>query len=181
MVLQDSTQKETKILERGAFYMTPLSPFHLDEIAKNMAHENRRELRLLGYTDLRVAMSEMYEQAEAYIVRKEGGPIICAGGLWFNGDQDHPQMFTIFTEEAKNNFVMLARGSRMLVDFLSQAQDHMTMTVLADYEGILNWAVWLGFEPIGTIASGENKYVEFIRCNLEENCVYDRTPRPVIH
>lgn len=161
--------------------MTPLSPFHLQEIADNMAPENKRELRLLGYTDLHVAMSEMYEQAEAYIVRKEGGPIICVGGLWFDGDQDHPQMFTIFTENAMDNFTMLARGSRMLVDFLSQAQDHMTMTVLADYEGILNWAVWLGFEPVGTIVSGENKYIEFIRCNLDANCVYDRTSRPVVH
>jgi hypothetical protein len=172
---------EVKILERGAFYMTPLSPFHLDEVAQNMAPENRRELRLLGYTDLRVAMSEMYEQAEAYIVRKEGGPIICVGGLWYSEDQDHPQMFTIFTEHAKENFVMLARGSRMLVDFLSQAQSHMTMTILADYEGVLNWAVWLGFEPIGTIASGEHKYVEFIRCNLDGNCVYDSASRPVVH
>lgn len=176
-----SSSTEVKILTRGEFYMTPLSPFHLQEIADNMAPENKRELRLLGYTDLRVAMSEMYEQAEAYIVRKEGGPIICVGGLWFDGDQDHPQMFTIFTENAMDSFIMLARGSRMLVDFLSQAQDHMTMTVLADYEGILNWAVWLGFEPVGTIVSGENKYVEFIRCNLDGNCVYDKTPRPVIH
>ena len=172
---------EVKILERGAFYMTPLSPFHLDEVAQNMAPENRRELRLLGYTDLRVAMSEMYEQAEAYIVRKEGGPIICVGGLWFSADQDHPQMFTIFTKGAMDNFVMLARGSRMLVDFLSQSQDYITMTILSDYEGILNWALWLGFEPVGTISSGENKYVEFIRCNLDENCVYDEAPRPVIH
>lgn len=172
---------EVKILTRGGFYMTPLSPFHLQEIADNMAPENKRELRLLGYTNLRVAMSEMYEQSEAYIVRKEGGPIICVGGLWFSEDQDHPQMFTIFTQEAKDNFIMLARGSRMLVDFLSQAQSHMTMTVLADYEGILNWAVWLGFEPVGVISIAENKYVEFIRCNLGENCVYDKASRPVVH
>lgn len=161
--------------------MTPLSPFHLDEIAQNLAPENKRELRLLGYTDYRVAMSEMYEQAEAYIVRKEGGQIICVGGLWFNGDQDHPQMFALFTKNAMENFVALARGSRMLVDFFAQAQDHMTMTVMSDYEGILNWAVWLGFEPVGVITSGHYKYVEFIRCNLEQNCVYDNTSRPVIH
>jgi len=61
--------------------MTPLSPFHLDEIAENMSQENKREIKLLGYTDIRVAVSEMYETSEAYIVRKEGGPILFVGGM----------------------------------------------------------------------------------------------------
>ncbi len=72
---------EVKILTRGAYYMTPLSPFHLDEIAENLSPENRRELRIMGYTDLRVAVSEMYEQSEAYIVRKKDCPLIFAGRL----------------------------------------------------------------------------------------------------
>jgi len=172
---------EVKILTRGAYYMTPLSPFHLDEIAENLSPENRRELRIMGYTDLRVAVSEMYEQSEAYIVRKKDGPIIFAGGLWYSEDQDYPQMFALFMQEAMNNYMTLARGSKMLVSYLSASNEHMTMTILADYEGMLNWAVWLGFEPVGTIVSGENKYVEFIRCNLGGNCVYDKAPRPVIH
>lgn len=179
MDLNNST--ETKILKRGAFYLTPLSPFHLDEIAENLAPENRRELRLLGYTDMRVAMSEMYETSEAYVVRKEGGPILFVGGLWYSEDQDHPQMFALFMQEAMNNYITLARGSKMLVSYLSASNEHMTMTILGDYEGMINWALWLGFEPVGTIVSGENKYVEFIRCNLGGNCVYDKAPRPVIH
>jgi hypothetical protein len=172
---------EVKLLTRGAYYMTPLSPFHLDEISENLSHENRRELRLLGYTDLRLAMSEMYEQSEAYIVRKKDGPIIFAGGLWYAEDQDYPQMFALFMKDAMNSYTTLARGSKMLVDFLSETQDHMTMTILSEYEGMANWAVWLGFEPVGVIHSGPYKYIEFIRCNLDENCVYDSTSRPVVH
>lgn len=161
--------------------MTPLSPFHLDEIAEQMSHENKRELRLLGYTDIRVAVSEMYETSEAYIVRKEGGPILFVGGLWFAEDQDYPQMFALFMKEAMENYFLLARGSKMLLSYLKASNDHMTMTILSDYEGMLNWATWLGFEPIGVIESGGFKYVEFIHCNLGENCVYDKAPRPVIH
>lgn len=161
--------------------MTPLSPFHLDEIAENMSQENKRELKLLGYTDIRAAVSEMYETSEAYIVRKEGGPILFVGGLWYAEDQDYPQMFALFMNEAMKNHMVLARGSKMLVNYLSATNDHMTMTILSDYEGMLNWALWLGFEPMGTITSGYNKYVEFIRCNLDANCVYDKSPRPVMH
>lgn len=179
MVSNKST--EVKILTRGAYYMTPLSPFHLDEIAENLSPENRRELRIMGYTDLRVAVSEMYEQSEAYIVRKEGGPIIFAGGLWYSEDQDYPQMFALFMKEAMEKYHLLARGSKMLVDFLSKTQDHMTMTILSDYEGMANWALWLGFEPVGVIEAGHYKYIEFIRCNLDGNCVYDSTSRPVVH
>lgn len=172
---------EVKILERGPYYMTPLSPFHLDEIANNLSPENRKEIRLMGYTDLRLAISEMYEQSEAYIVRKENGPIIFAGGLWHSEDQDYPQMFALFMKDAMNSYTTLARGSKMLVDFLSKTQDHMTMTILSDYEGMANWAVWLGFEPVGVIEAGHYKYLEFIRCNLTGNCVYDKASRPVMH
>ena len=179
MVSAKST--EVKILTRGAYYMTPLSPFHLDEIAENLSPENRRELRIMGYTNLRDAMSEMYEESEAYIVRKEGGPIIFVGGLWHTEDQDYPQMFSLFMNEAMENYTLLARGSRMLVDYLAQTQDHMTMTILSDYEGMANWAVWLGFEPVGVVTAGPYKYLEFIRCNLDGNCVYDKTSRPVVH
>ena len=161
--------------------MTPLSPFHLDEVAEQMSQENRRELKLLGYSDIRVAVSEMFECSEAYIVRQEGGPILFVGGLWYDDDQDYPQMFALFMKEAMENYFLLARGSKMLVSYLSTSNEHMTMTILADYEGMVNWATWLGFEPIGVVESGGNKYVEFIRCNLGGNCVYDKTPRPVIH
>ena len=37
----------------------------------------------------------------------------------------------------------------MLVNYLEQTQPQMTMTILADYEIMVDWAVWLGFEPVG--------------------------------
>ena len=76
---------------------------------------------------------------------------------------------------------MLARGSRMLVNFFDKTQPNMTMTILADYEGILQWAAWLGFEPVGTSVVGENKYVEFVRCNPNKKNVYDSSLRPIMH
>jgi len=57
----------------------------------------------------------------------------------------------------------------------------MSMTILADYEFMLNWASWLGFEAMGVSTVGPNKYVDFVRCNPNENSVRDGSLRPVVH
>jgi hypothetical protein len=90
-------------------------------------------------------------------------------------------MFAMFSNKIKENFTMLARGSKMLVEFFDQSQSHMSMTILADYEGMVSWATWLGFDPVGVSTQNGNKYVEFVRCNLDQNCVYDEPRQPVIH
>ena len=155
--------------------------YHIKEIEETLSPENRRELMLLGYKSIEEALTKMYNEAQAYVVKKEEGPIVLTGGLFFNEDQDLPQMFAMFSEDAFENFTFLARGSRMLVNYLTSYHPNLTMTVLSDYEGIIKWAEWLGFEPVGVFFVGENKYVEFIYCNLDENCVYDEPQRPVIH
>jgi hypothetical protein len=55
------------------------------------------------------------------------------------------------------------------------------MTLLSDYEFMIDWAIWLGFEPVGVIEDNNNKYVEFVRCNSNGKSVYDGPLRPVIH
>jgi hypothetical protein len=69
----------------------------------------------------------------------------------------------------------------MLVNFFDQTQDGMTMTILAEYDSMVQWATWLGFEPVGITESGKNKYVEFVRCNPNKKNVYDSPLRPIMH
>jgi hypothetical protein len=57
----------------------------------------------------------------------------------------------------------------------------MSMTILADYEFMIDWAAWLGFEAVGMSQNGFNKYVEFVRCNPNKSNVYNLTSRPVTH
>lgn len=161
--------------------MTPFTLRHVDEVVANLSKENKRELAILGHADVEQAIIEMYETSECYLVRREGESFIAVGGLFFTEDQDFPQMFCMFSNKIKENFTMLARGSRMLVNFFDKTQPNMTMTILADYEGILQWAAWLGFEPVGTSVLGENKYVEFVRCNPNKKNVYDSSLRPIMH
>jgi hypothetical protein len=154
---------------------------HVDEVVEHLSKENIRELKILGHLDVRQAIVEMYECSECYIVRKEGETFLAVAGLWFGEDQEFPQMFAMFSDKIKDCFVATARGSRMLVDFFDKSQPMMTMTILADYQFILDWAVWLGFDPVGVIDSTPHKYVEFVRCNPNKKNVYDGTLRPVMH
>lgn len=172
---------EVKILSRGKFYLTPFTLDHVDEVATHLSKENRRELAILGHLDVKQALTEMYETSECYICRKEGESFIMVGGLWFDEDQDCPQMFAMFSDKIKENFHAMARGSKMLVSFFDKSYEGLSMTVNADFEFIIDWAAWLGFEPMGVSAIGEYKYVDFVRCNFKEKNVYDGASRPVMH
>ena len=46
---------------------------------------------------------------------------------------------------------------------------------------MLNWAVWLGFHPIGFTKEKNIRYVDFVRCNPKKNYVSDKISMPVIH
>jgi hypothetical protein len=168
-------------MQRGEFYLTPFTFNHIDEVVAELSQENRREIKLLGYSDVREAITEMYETSECYICRKEGEGFIMVGGLWFDEDQEWPQMFAMFSDKIKENFVAMARGSKMFVNHFDKCHAGLSMTVLADYESILQWAAWLGFEAVGVSTYGVNKYVDFVRCNPNNKNVYDATLRPAMH
>lgn len=179
--MASSKSTEVKILQRGEYYLTPFTLDHIDEVERHLSKENRRELKLLGHVDVREALIEMYHTSECYLCRKEGESFIMIGGLWFDDDQTWPQMFAMFSDKIKENFHAMARGSQMFVKHFDQWHDGMSMTVLADYEFILDWAAWLGFEAVGVAAIGPNKYVDFVRCNPNTKNVYDSVSRPVMH
>jgi len=172
---------DVKLLTRGKYYLTPLRKDHLPEIEKYLSQENKRELKLLGYENIMDALEEMQEYSECYLARKEGEPFLFVGGLWFSGGDDLPQMFAMFSDQLGSNFTAIARGSKMLMDYLDQTNPNTTMTILSEYEHMLQWATWLGYEPVGVAANGAAKYVEFVRCKYPYESVYDDTSRPVMH
>lgn len=175
-----SKSTEVKIISRGDYYLTPFTLDHIDEVVEHLSPESKRELILLGHKSVREALSEMYECSTAYIARRNNDTFLMVGGLWYD-DELEPQMFAMFSNGLKQNFHALARGSKLLINFFDQTEDMMTMTILAEYEPILNWASWLGFEPIGVSSNGESKYVDFVRCNPSKKTVYNKSLRPITH
>ena len=179
--MASSNFTEARIIQRGQYYLTPFTLDHIDEVVEGLTQENKRELVLLGHNDFHQAMRGMYETSECYLARKEGESFLAIGGLWYNEDQEIPQMFAMFSNKVKEQTVAAVRGSRFLIDFFDKTQHMLTMTLLSDYEFMLDWAMWLGFEPVGVIEDNNNKYVEFVRCNPKGKSVYDGALRPVIH
>lgn len=177
MVSSNST--EVKLIERGGCYLTLFKPHHIEEFARVISAANTRELQILGYTDVRHALMEMNETADAYVVRRESGDIISVCGLFYH--REGPQMFAMFSEDFTENYTTLARGSKMLVSFFDQQTKNMSMTILAEHTDIINWACWLGFEPVGTSTHGSHEYIEFVRCNPSSRNVYDDSLRPAMH
>ena len=172
---------DVKIINRGPYYLTPLRKDHLQEVHDHLSKENRRELKLLGYSSIMQALEEMYECSECYLARKDGEPFLFVGGLWYDAGDDMPQMFAMFSEQLGDNFTAMARGSKMFLDYIDKTNPNTTMTILADYEHMIQWALWLGYEPVGVALNGNNKYVEFVRCKNPHADVYDSTSRPMMH
>lgn len=179
MASRSYIQDEVKIISRGGAYLTPMYEHHIPELLEVLSKENKRELILLGYDDIQSAINQMIEQAEVYIARNKDGDLVFVGGVFHGGDL--PQMFAMFSHKIKENYKMLIRGSKLFVDFLDRTQTIMCMTILADYEFMLDWASWLGFEAIDVSHNGPHKYVEFVRCNPNKSNVYNLTSRPVTH
>ena len=168
-------------MQRGKYYLTPYKHEHLEEIIQVLSIENVQELSFLGYQGPEDAFGDLPNIAEAYIVRKENGPIIFVGGLLFDDDGHWPQMFAMFSNTIKENFHVLARGSKMLVNFFDQTQAGMSMTILAQHGDMLQWASWLGFDVVGKTTFNGMEYVDFVRCNPNRKDVYDGSSQPVMH
>ena len=170
---------EPKVLTRGSYYMTPFTEEHIHEFVHVIHPENVREIFKLGYTNIIDALNKIANECEGYLVRDADNEIVFVGGLLFQDEA--PQMFALFTTKIGYNFKLLARGSKMLVNYFDKTHAVLTMTICSDYEAMLNWAVWLGFEPVGMHDHKKTQYVEFVRCNPELNYVSHETSRPVMH
>lgn len=168
-------------MQRGEYYLTPYKHEHLQEVIEVLSIENVEELSFLGYQRPEEALESLPTIAEAYIARKENGPIIFIGGLLFEDDGQWPQMFAMFSSTIRENFHVLARGSKMLVNFFDKTQAGMSMTILAQHGGMLQWASWLGFDAVGKTTFNGMEYVDFVRCNPNGKDVYDGTSQPVMH
>ncbi len=172
---------DIKVVTRGNYYLTPFNQDHIPEVLNTLTKESRYDLKCLGYTDVSEAMDSVIDESECYVAKSNNGPIICISGLFFAEDWESPQMFALFTNHAKKNFHVMARGSKMVVDFFDLSYPSMSMSILDEFSIMLNWAAWLGFEPVGFSQHLNNNYVEFVRCNPKEKNVSHKLSRPVMH
>ena len=177
MVSKNSTTDEKKIIQRGRAYLTPMKHYHVEEFESIMHPANKVEVKDFGYNSVKEALFEIFDTTESYICRNKYGNIVFVGGLSFF--EETPQMFTIFANSLEHNVVLTAKMSKSLLNMFDKLHPIITMTILSKNEHMLNWACWLGFEPVEM--STDNRFVEFVRCNSENFDVYNETLRPIVH
>ena len=170
---------EVRIMQRGGYYLTPFYEHHIYEFIHIIHPENIKELLESDYTNVLDALKELTENSEVYLVRDKNDEIIFVGGLFF--EEDTPQMFAMFSTKIRNNFFVLARGSKMLVNFFDKTYPMLSMCIKAEYADMLQWAVWLGFEPVGCSKEKNIDFIDFVRCNPDINNVVDELSRPIKH
>ena len=174
-----SSMDEVKILTSGSYYMTPFNKYHILEMLPRLHVETEKELLNLGYSSSLEALLDLEKDSEVYTVRNKSWEIMMVSGVFYS--EEPPQLFALFTEHISKNFKGLAKGSKLLVSYLDQFHDELSMQINVEYVSMLNWAVWLGFHPTGFTQEKNIQYVDFVRCNPKKNYVSDKTSRPVIH
>lgn len=181
MKVSAKSMHEVEVLRRGKCYLTPFTVAHIDEVASILSKENLEEISILGFDSPQEALLDMVESSDCYIARLDSGDILFVGGLWYGEDAELPQMFAMFSSKLKENFTLMARGSKMLLHFFEKGHDTLTMTILTKHQAMVQWAVWLGFEPVGVYEDAGHQYIDFVRCNPNSKSVYDDTLRPAMH
>lgn len=143
--------------------------------------ENKRELAMMGWGSAQEALLSRMSESEMYAVKRENEPPLCISGLLYDDEVEHPQMFALFSTEISDNFKTLARGSQMLTNFFDQTHEYLSMSILSEFEPMLHWATWLGFEIV-TIAEIDGRtYVDFVRCNPSLHDDSSKSSRPRKH
>lgn len=172
---------EKKIMQRGKYYLTPFQYQHVQELLPILSVESIKESYVLGYNNPKQMLDEVFEYSESYVVREEGGPLICIAGLFHDEGNDYPQMYAMFTKDVAKKHTVLARGSKMLVSFFDQQTEGMSMSIMERHGDMCQWAAWLGFEPVGIQEYNDFNFVDFVRCNPNFSDGSKKTSRPMMH
>ena len=160
--------------------MTPFRSEHVDDFVKVIHKDTVKDLIKLGHTNVAECLHEIAETCDVYMVRDKEGRIVIVSGVTFD-EQDESVFFALFSKDIKESFTAMARGSRSMVNFLEKSYPMMTMMIDMEYEAMLNWAAWLGFEAVGISTTSSAQYVEFVRCAFPIDDDSPDVSRPTKH
>lgn len=163
------------ILNVRGLRLVPLAPIHIREIL--VTKEMIKDARLLGYDSTQEMFEYMLIETESYAVLDDSDTVIVITGLFHQDGADSPQMYAMFSAHAKGKGKSLFRASRALVDHFHRWHPVLRMIISSQFPFMLQWATWLGFEPVMHDAEG---FIHFVRCN-DEQVAFQAEHRPTKH
>mgnify|MGYP003121305827 FL=1 len=160
--------------------MVPIQRRHIIPMYSTMSVENLFEAEAVYKIDLMKTLIEQADIPDVFIIENDKEPLAIVGVQGITHQKG--LMWSMFSENMKDNWFSFVKASPKLIDFL---HTHYHEIVVNTWEGnhkMLQWLGWLGFE-LTEMYANENGFnmAHFVRCNQHRKNVYAFSSRPVIH
>jgi len=160
--------------------MVPIQRRHIIPMYSTMSVENLFEAEAVYKIDLMKTLIEQADIPDVFIIENDKEPLAIVGVQGITHQKG--LMWSMFSENMKDNWFSFVKASPKLIDFL---HTHYHEIVVDTWEGnhkMLQWLGWLGFE-LTEMYANENGFnmAHFVRCNQHRKNVYAFSSRPVIH
>tara|TARA_R100000541_G_scaffold3445_2_gene10725 strand:- start:8821 stop:9339 length:519 start_codon:yes stop_codon:yes gene_type:complete len=168
------------LISHGSLRMVPMKKRHIIPLYSTMSVENLFETEAVYKIDLMKTLIEQADTPDVFIVENNKEPLAIVGVQGITHQKG--LMWSMFSENMKDNWFSFVKASPKLIDFL---HTHYHEIVVDTWEGnhkMLQWLGWLGFE-LTEMYTNDNGFnmAHFVRCNEHRKNVYAFPSRPVIH
>jgi len=168
------------LISHGSLRMVPIQKRHIIPMYSTMSVENLFEAEAVYKIDLMKTLIEQADIPDVFIIENDKEPLAIVGVQGITHQKG--LMWSMFSENMKDNWFSFVKASPKLIDFL---HTHYHEIVVDTWEGnhkMLQWLGWLGFE-LTEMYANENGFnmAHFVRCNQHRKNVYAFSSRPVIH
>lgn len=168
------------LISHGSLRMVPIQRRHIIPMYSTMSVENLFEAEAVYKIDLMKTLIEQADIPDVFIIENDKEPLAIVGVQGITHQKG--LMWSMFSENMKDNWFSFVKASPKLIDFL---HTHYHEIVVDTWEGnhkMLQWLGWLGFE-LTEMYANENGFnmAHFVRCNQHRKNVYAFSSRPVIH
>ena len=160
--------------------MVPIQKRHIIPLYSTMSVENLFETEAVYKIDLMKTLIKQADTPDVFIVENDKGPLAIVGVQGITHQKGI--MWSMFSENMKDNWFSFVKASPKLIDFLHTHYHEITVDTWEGNHKMLQWLGWLGFE-LTEMYSNDNGFnmAHFVRCNEHRKNVYAFPSRPVIH
>jgi len=178
MVLKNYMDKV--LISHGSLKMVPMKKRHVVQMYSTMSVENLFEAEAIYQIDLMKTLIQYSETPDVFVVENDKEPLAIVGITGVTHQK--AIMWTVFSENMKDNWFSFVKASPKLISFLHTHYHEIVVDTWEGNDKMVQWLGWLGFDMLG-VNINENGFsmAHFVRCNRDRNNVYAFPSRPVIH
>ena len=170
---------EIKRIKRLSVVKSNLS--HVENLCYKLRKEDIYELNILGITP-RYALAYPFTQegAHTYSLLCDKKVIGMFGTVPDKG-MINARVWLLVSDEFKKHKVSIYKGTKDMINLLQSDYTLIYNIIPLKNHITINWLMRSGFSFSEPYKLKGKQFVEFFRCNLKENIIYNEESRPVMH